>query len=288
MWGDPAWSDELDREAAQLKRRFNEDFWLPERNCFALALDGHKRKVDSLTSNIGHLLWSGIADEEKAKHCAAHLMGDALFSGWGVRTMALGEGAYNPIGYHVGTVWPHDNAFIAWGLRRYGFDAEAARVVYAMMEAAEFFNHRLPEAFAGAERGVTRFPVEYPTACSPQAWASGAPLLFIRTLLGLEFERREPDHRSGAATHDRAAGGARHSGCVGTAGRLRTLAHSPDRRGFPRLLKSSAPTNAWAATDVGIGSELPVGVMPRSGRRGVSPGWKAAAVVIGLRQHIAP
>jgi glycogen debranching enzyme len=186
VWGDPAWGERLEREAAQLKRRFNEDFWLPERNCFALALDGKKRKVDALTSNLGHLLWSGIADEEKARHCAAHLMSDALFSGWGVRTMALGEGAYNPIGYHVGTVWPHDNAFIAWGLRRYGFHAEAARIVYAMMEAAEFFNHRLPEAFAGAERAITRFPVEYPTACSPQAWASGAPLLFIRTLLGLE------------------------------------------------------------------------------------------------------
>jgi glycogen debranching enzyme len=186
VWNDPAWAGQLERQAAALKRRFNEDFWLPERNCFALGLDGHKRKIDSLTSNIGHLLWSGIADEDKARHCVEHLMGDALFSGWGVRTMAVGEGSYNPIGYHVGTVWPHDNSFIAWGLRRYGYDREAARIAYAMLEAAEFFDFRLPEAFGGASRAVTKFPVEYPTACSPQAWASGAPLLLIRALLGLE------------------------------------------------------------------------------------------------------
>jgi glycogen debranching enzyme len=186
VWNDPAWAIQLERQASELKRRFNEDFWLPERNCFALGLDGKKRKIDSLTSNIGHLLWSGIADAEKAKHCAAHLVGNALFSGWGVRTMAVGEGAYNPIGYHVGTVWPHDNSFIAWGLRRYGYDDEAAMIAYAMLEAAEFFDHRLPEAFSGSPREITRFPIEYPTACSPQAWASGAPLLLIRTLLGLE------------------------------------------------------------------------------------------------------
>jgi glycogen debranching enzyme len=186
VWNDPAWAAQLERQAADLKRRFNEDFWLPERNFFALGLDGHKRKIDSLTSNIGHLLWSGIADEKKARDCVTHLMSDAMFSGWGVRTMAVGEGAYNPIGYHVGTVWPHDNSFIAWGLRRYGYGAEAARIAYAMIEAAGYFDDRLPEAFGGAPRAATRFPVEYPTACSPQAWASGAPLLLIRTLLGLE------------------------------------------------------------------------------------------------------
>jgi glycogen debranching enzyme len=186
VWGDPAWAAQLERQAAELKRRFNEDFWLPERNCFALGLDGRKRKIDSLTSNIGHLLWSGIADVGKARHCVDHLMSDALFSGWGVRTMAAGEGAYNPIGYHVGTVWPHDNSFIAWGLRRYGYNSEAARIACAMLEAAEYFGYRLPEAFGGAPREITKFPVEYPTACSPQAWASGAPLLLIRALLGLE------------------------------------------------------------------------------------------------------
>jgi glycogen debranching enzyme len=186
VWSDAEWAAELEREAEELKQRFNRDFWLPDRKFFALGLDGQKRKIDSLTSNIGHLLWSGIADEDKARHCVRHLMGEALFSGWGVRTMATSEGAYNPIGYHVGTVWPHDNAFIVWGLRQYGYTAEAAQLSFAMLEAAVAFNHRLPEAFAGYDRQVTRFPVEYPTACSPQAWAAGTPLLLIRTMLGLD------------------------------------------------------------------------------------------------------
>jgi glycogen debranching enzyme len=113
-------------------------------------------------------------------------MGPRLFTGWGVRTMAEGDGAYSPIGYHVGTVWPHDTSIIAMGLRRYGYDREAARLAYAMLEAATFFNGRLPEAFAGHPRAFTEFPVEYPTACSPQAWATGAPLAMLRALLGLE------------------------------------------------------------------------------------------------------
>jgi glycogen debranching enzyme len=188
VWNDSAWAAELEAQAAKLKQRFNEDFWLPERKFFALGLDGKKRKIDSLTSNIGHLLWSGIADADKARHCVAHLTSDALFSGWGIRTMANTEGSYNPIGYHVGTVWPHDTAIIAWGLRRYGYDAEAARIALAMLEAAVLFKSRLPEAFAGYAREKTKFPVEYPTACSPQAWASGAPLLLIRALLGLEAD----------------------------------------------------------------------------------------------------
>jgi glycogen debranching enzyme len=187
-WGAAAWARQLENEAAELKRRFNKDFWIPERGFFALALDGKKRKVDSLTSNIGHLLWSGIADADKAASCMKHLMSDALFSGWGIRTMASSEHSYNPIGYHVGTVWPHDNSFIAWGLRRYGYRAEAARISRAMLEAAALFNGRLPEAFGGYDRGATHFPVEYPTACSPQAWATGAPLLLIRTLLGLDSD----------------------------------------------------------------------------------------------------
>jgi glycogen debranching enzyme len=186
IWNDPALADRLEQEAAALRRRFNEDFWMAERGAFALALDGRKRQVDSLTSNIGHLLWSGIADEEKAASCVRHLLGDRLFSGWGVRTMAIGEGGYNPIGYHVGTVWPHDNSLIALGLRRYGYREEAARIALGILEAATFFEGRLPEAFAGYPRRQTRFPVEYPTACSPQAWATGAPLLLLRTMLGLE------------------------------------------------------------------------------------------------------
>ena len=100
--------------------------------------------------------------------------------------MAVGEGRYNPVGYHVGTVWPFDNSFIAWGLRRYGYKAEAARIAAGILDAATFFDGRLPEAFGGYERSLTKFPVQYPTACSPQAWSTGAPLLFLRTMLGLE------------------------------------------------------------------------------------------------------
>lgn len=188
VYGDDEWARNLERQAAELKKNFNEDFWIPERGFFALGLDGRKRKIDSLTSNIGHLLWSGIADPEKADACVKHLMSDALFSGWGVRTMAVGEGSYNPIGYHVGTVWPHDSSIVAWGLRKYGYRKEAARIGRAILEASVYFRHRLPEAFAGFPRAATRFPVEYPTACSPQAWSTGAPLLVLRALLGLDVE----------------------------------------------------------------------------------------------------
>ena len=113
-------------------------------------------------------------------------MGPRLFSGWGVRTLAEGEGRYNPIGYHVGTVWPFDNSFIAWGLRRYGYKEEAAVIAQGILDAAEIFEGRLPEAFGGYERSTTKYPVQYPTACSPQAWSTGAPLLLLRTMLGLE------------------------------------------------------------------------------------------------------
>jgi glycogen debranching enzyme len=190
VWNDPAWADRLEREAEALKRRFNRDFWIAERGFFALALDATKRQVDSLTSNIGHLLWSGIADPDKAAKCVQHLMSEAMFSGWGVRTMASTEASFNPIGYHVGTVWPHDNSIIAWGLRRYGYRAEAARIAAVMLEAADYFQSRLPEAFAGYARDLTLYPVEYPTACSPQAWATATPLLLVRTMLGLDSDGR--------------------------------------------------------------------------------------------------
>jgi len=186
VWGDPELANRLEQEAKELKVRFNKDYWLANRGFFALARDGDNRMVDSLTSNIGHLLWSGIVDDDKAASCVRHLMSDKLFSGWGIRTMAVGEGGYNPIGYHVGTVWPFDNSFIALGLRRYGYKEEAARVAMGILDAAEFFRGRLPEAFGGYPRQETQYPVEYPTACSPQAWSTGAPLLLLRTLLGLE------------------------------------------------------------------------------------------------------
>jgi glycogen debranching enzyme len=186
VWRDPAFADRLEKEAADLKRRFNRDFWVADGEYFAVALDTDGRQVDSLTSNIGHLLWSGIVDKPKARALARHLMSPRLFSGWGVRTMAEGEARYNPIGYHVGTVWPFDNSFIAWGLRRYGFKEEAACIVAGIMDAADVFHGRLPEAFGGYPRHTTRYPVQYPTACSPQAWSTGAPLLLLRAGLGLE------------------------------------------------------------------------------------------------------
>ncbi|MDF2573756.1 MAG: amylo-alpha,6-glucosidase [Agromyces sp.] len=186
IWNDPAYADELERQAEDLKARFNRDFWIEDGRYYALALDADGGKVDALSSNIGHLLWSGIVDDDKAPAIAEHLLGPRLFSGWGVRTLAEGEARYNPIGYHVGTVWPFDNSFIAWGLRRYGFKAEAARIADGILDAADFFAGRLPEAFGGYERALTRYPVQYPTACSPQAWSTGAPLLFLRTMLGLE------------------------------------------------------------------------------------------------------
>src|SRR6266540_3654282 len=186
LWDDAALADRLEREAAALRERFERDFWLPERGFYAEALDGEGRAVDSITSNAGHLLWSGIVSDERAESVAAQLLSDALFSGWGVRTMAEGEGGYNPIRYHNGTVWPHDNSLIALGLARYGYREEAARIAEAMLEAATFFRHRLPEVFAGYRRQRTSFPVEYPTSCSPQAWATGTPLALLRVMLGLE------------------------------------------------------------------------------------------------------
>ena len=186
FWNDPGFAEDLERQAADLKARFDRDFWVEDGEYYALALGPDGTRVDALSSNVGHLLWSGIVDAAKAPAIARHLLGPRLFSGWGIRTLAEGEARYNPIGYHVGSVWPFDNSFIAWGLRRYGFKTEAARVAAGVLDAADFFEGRLPEAFGGYERTLTRYPVQYPTACSPQAWSTGAPLLFLRTMLGLE------------------------------------------------------------------------------------------------------
>jgi glycogen debranching enzyme len=186
VWKDPAFAETLEKQAGDLKRRFNRDFWIADDEYFALALDENGEQVDALASNNGHLLWSGIVDKSKAKAVVRHLMGPRLFSGWGVRTLASGQGRYNPIGYHVGTVWPFDNSFIAWGLRRYGFKAEAAQIASGILDAAAFFDGRLPEAFGGYPRKATKYPVQYPTACSPQAWSTGTPLLLLRAMLGLE------------------------------------------------------------------------------------------------------
>jgi len=186
VWNDPTFAQELEASAADLRERFNRDFWIEDGEYYALARDPDGGHVNALSSNMGHLLWSGIVDESRAETLAHHLLGQRLFSGWGVRTLAVGEKRYNPLGYHVGTVWPFDNSFIAFGLARYGFIDEAGRIAEAMIDAAEYFRGRLPEAFAGYDRSLTKYPVRYPTACSPQAWSAGTVLLLLRVLLGLE------------------------------------------------------------------------------------------------------
>ena len=186
VWNDEDEAARLEREAEELKRRFNKDFWSTSRGHYVLALDGEKQQVDSLTSNIGHLLWSGIVDERRAAETVRRLMGEDLFSGWGVRSMSTENAGYNPLEYHTGTVWPHDTAIVAAGMRRYGFEEEAARLCSALLDTAEAFGNQLPEVFAGFVRDDTGVPIEYPDALKPQAWAAGAPLLAVRTLLGLE------------------------------------------------------------------------------------------------------
>jgi len=186
VWADREYAEHLDARADKLQRRFDSEFWLADRGFYALALDGAKNPVPTLTSNIGHLLWSGIVPPERVPPLVTHLCGDQLFSGWGVRTLAEGQPVYNPIEYHNGTVWPHDTSLIAAGLVRYGRREEANRLAIALLEAARHVGYRLPEAFAGYPRRNTEVPVVYPTACSPQAWATGAPLLLIRVMLGLE------------------------------------------------------------------------------------------------------
>jgi glycogen debranching enzyme len=144
-----------------------------------------------VTSNAGHLLWSGIVPAEKARLVADRLVGEELFCGWGIRTMAASEGGYDPASYHNGSVWPHDNALIACGLRRYGFREEATRLASALLDAASHFDHRLPEVFAGYSKEEVRKPVELPKSCNPQAWAAGTVPLLVRAMLGAE-----PDPKS--------------------------------------------------------------------------------------------
>ncbi|MGS2617209.1 amylo-alpha-1,6-glucosidase [Micromonospora sp. LZ34] len=185
FWGDPEYADRLERQAAQLKQRFNRDFWLPNRGYYALALGPDGEPVDALSSNIGHLLWSGIVDDAHAGAVAEHLLGPEMFSGWGVRTLAAGQRPYNPVGSHVGAVWPSDNALVAAGLRRYGCDAQAARITAGIFEMATTLGGAVPEVIAGYPREQTKYPVQLPSAGRPQSWSSGAVLMLLATMLGL-------------------------------------------------------------------------------------------------------
>jgi glycogen debranching enzyme len=186
VWDDRETAERLERDAAELKKRFNRDFWVKERRHYALALDGEKNQVDSLTSNIGHLLFSGIVEDRRAASTVRALLREDMFSGWGIRSMSERDGGYNPLSYHCGSVWPHDTAICAEGMRRYGFADEAAKVADALLDAAEAFTNQLPEVFAGFRRDEARMPVEYPDALKPQSWAAGAPLQMVRTVLGLD------------------------------------------------------------------------------------------------------
>jgi glycogen debranching enzyme len=188
VWDDEPLAERLERRADALRERFRRDFWMPERGCHALALDGDKRQVDGLSSNIGHLLWSGILDDREAAVTAERLLDEQLYSGWGVRTLGSNEAGYNPLGYHTGTVWPHDNSLIVAGLARYGHHEAAGTIASAILAAAPYFEYRLPEVFAGFPEPLTSVPVAFPTASRPQAWAAGTPLLLLTTLLDLQPE----------------------------------------------------------------------------------------------------
>jgi glycogen debranching enzyme len=191
--GDDRLARDLRERARALKVSFNEDFWVEddEGGYFAMGLDRDHKQIDAIASNMGHCLWTGIVDEEKAPHVAKRLMSNRMFSGWGVRTLAEDMIGFNPISYHNGSVWPHDNAICAAGLMRYGFVEESHRVMQGIVECSPFFGNLLPELFAGLDRSHFGFPVSYPTSCSPQAWAAASPLLFLRTIL-----RFEPDIRN--------------------------------------------------------------------------------------------
>ena len=176
----------LTARAETLRQRFEEAFWCEDLGSYAIALDGRKRPCRVRTSNAGQCLYTGIASEERAARVAATLLGDASFSGWGIRTVAATEARYNPMSYHNGSVWPHDNALIAGGFARYGLRAEALKVMTGLFDASIFFDlHRLPELFCGFPRRAGESPTQYPVSCSPQAWASGASLLLLQACLGL-------------------------------------------------------------------------------------------------------
>ena len=192
--GDNARAQELVRQAQKLRQRFDETFWCDDLSTFALALDGSKQPCRVRTSNAGHCLFAGIASDERARRIAATLTDKASFSEWGIRTVAAQEARYNPMSYHNGSVWPHDNALIGAGFARFGLKNEAAKVLTALFDASLFFDlHRLPELFCGFARRAGEGPTSYPVACAPQAWAAGAAFLLLQACLGLRvlaLERR--------------------------------------------------------------------------------------------------
>ncbi|MBV8891557.1 MAG: amylo-alpha-1,6-glucosidase, partial [Acidobacteria bacterium] len=187
--GDNPTATRLRQEAAQLKSAFNREFWLEDKNYYAIALQKDARPAAVISSNPGQALWTGIIDDGRTEAVVDHLTAEDMFSGWGIRTLSHQERRYNPIGYHLGTVWPHDNSIIAAGLHRYGFGKQALRVFEGIVSAAEYFEHaRLPEVFAGFSPQDFPLPVRYPVACHPQAWAAGSVPFMLSNLLGLSAD----------------------------------------------------------------------------------------------------
>ncbi|MGB9113303.1 MAG: glycogen debranching N-terminal domain-containing protein [Acidimicrobiales bacterium] len=184
--GDEDTASRCDARAMKLREAFNSRYFLEDRGYLAVGLDAEKRPIDSLTSNIGHCLWAGILDDDKAERVAKQLLSTEMFTGWGIRTLASNMGSYNPVSYHNGSVWPHDNAICAAGLMRYGFVEEAQTVALSIFEASALFDSRLPELFCGFAREEFAAPVGYPTSCSPQAWSAATPFSLLRTLLSFE------------------------------------------------------------------------------------------------------
>ncbi|MEO7664781.1 MAG: glycogen debranching N-terminal domain-containing protein [Candidatus Limnocylindrales bacterium] len=192
LMGDAELAGKLVQEAAELRSRFDAAFWMTDANFYAVGLDAAKRQIGSITSNPGHCLWSGIVPEGRVAAITERLVGEAMDSGWGIRTYAAGQPGFNPIGYHTGSIWPHDNAIVAAGLKRVGRHDEANRVATRIFEAARNSPElRLPELFCGFARDGATVPVPYPVACSPQAWAAAAPLSLLQTMLGMRARATE-------------------------------------------------------------------------------------------------
>jgi len=191
-WGDTERQRQLENEASELQDRFEQAFWCDEISTYALALDGRKRQCRVRTSNPGHCLFSGIASQDRASLVAHTLVSQDFFSGWGIRTVGCHESRYNPLSYHNGSVWPHDNAIIAAGMARYGFREFAGRVLMSLLDLSSAVDlHRLPELFCGVDRRPGQGPTLYPVACSPQAWAAGAVFMLLQACLGITVDTRQ-------------------------------------------------------------------------------------------------
>jgi glycogen debranching enzyme len=189
MLGEVAVAAKLTKRAADLSMRFRRDWWSDHEQFFAMALDNAKRPIQTVTSNVGHCLWAGLLDDECARAVGARLVRDDMLCGWGVRTLSSLESSFNPMSYHNGSVWPHDNSLIAAGFARYGHKSAVDRIFQGLFDAASYMElRRLPELYCGFQRGRERGPTLYPVACSPQAWAAGTPLLLLQSSLGLEFD----------------------------------------------------------------------------------------------------